>query len=62
MAVKTNADMREVDTLQLICTNNRECCQLWALHQPPRELPASSMQAGAEKAPTAKLEVLECGA
>ena len=33
-----------------------------ALHQPPRELPASSLQAGAEKAVAAKLEALEPGA
>ncbi len=54
--------MREVDHLQLTCTNDREHCQLWALYQPLMEPPALSLRAGAEKAPATKLEALEHGA
>ena len=60
MAVNTDADTREVDPRMLTySTEGQRCrmriiegCRLWALHQPwPRELPASSQQAGLKKPP-----------
>jgi hypothetical protein len=60
MAVNADADAREVDHRALTCTTEGqhcrmriiEQCQLWVLHQPwPRELPASSQQAGLKKPP-----------
>jgi hypothetical protein len=60
MAVKADADAREVDPPALTCTTEGqhcrmriiEQCQLWALHLPwPRELQALSQQAGLKKPP-----------